>query len=160
MVPDTSLGEGADEEPFEVAAELVRRLQEADVRYGLYKNIGCLRPALTGGHDLDLIVASADLARFRTILVELHALRGLCNRFSSDAGPGREDWFVPDFSRADYLHLDVRTEVFASLKFKKNQPVLRYEDVRDWQTAAPPFPPIPLVSSEEASADRCVEIVG
>ena len=150
MVPDSS-GEGADEEPFEVAAELVRRLHEADIRYGVYKNIGCLRPALAGRHDLDLIVASADLGRFRAILVELHALRGLCNRFSSDAGPGREDWFVPDFSRADYLHLDVRTEVFAGPKFAKNHPVLRYEDVREWQTAASPFPPIRLVSPEEAA---------
>lgn len=149
MKPGSSIGEASDVEPFEVAAELVGRLRDADIRYGLYKNSGTLRSRLAGRDDLDLIVASADLERFRRIVVEMHGLRGMCHRFSSDAGPAREDWFVPDFERADYLHLDVRTELFAGPRFAKRIPVLRYEDVRTWQTAAPPFPPIPVVAPEE-----------
>ncbi|MDP9421311.1 MAG: hypothetical protein M3Q19_00490 [Pseudomonadota bacterium] len=148
MKPDTP-SEVIQEEPLEVAAELVRRLHEAGVRYGLYKNTGTLCVALAGRCDLDLIVASADMARFRTIVRELYGVRGLCHRFSSDAGAGREDWFLPDFGRADYIYLDVRTELFSGPKFAKRYPEVRYEDIRAWQTAPPPFPPIPLVTPDE-----------
>ena len=147
--PDTSPSDTTRREPLGVAAELVRRLGEAAVHYGVYKNSGALRSAFAGRCDLDLIVASADMARFRTIVREMYGLRGLCHRLSSDAGAGREDWFLPDFDRSDFIHLDVRTELLFGPKFAKRSPGLRYEDVRTWQTAPPPFPPVPLASPDE-----------
>lgn len=131
-----------------VAFELIRRLRGARVRFGVYKNRGSVAAALAGQADLDLLVAAEDLDDFRAVLLELNAVRGLPNLFYDNATEGREDWFVPDFSRADYLHLDVAAGLRIGHKFRKRHLAFSYEDVSSWDEFEPAVP-LPVVSPQD-----------
>ena len=139
----------AAEEVLPIATELARRLSGANVRYGVYKNRESVAAGLSGLADLDLIVAVADIDRFRAVLADLKAISGRPGRFHDNAVEGREDWFVPDFSRGDYLHLDVTTGLRIGHKFRKRYLALSYDDVTEWQALQPPWPAIPVVSPQE-----------
>jgi thymidylate kinase len=136
-------------EPLPISAGLVQRLRDAGVRYVLYKNQASISQGLAGLADLDLLVAEADMDRFHLVLSELLAIRGLPSRFHDNAVEGREDWFVPDFDRCDYLHLDVTSGLRIGRKFRKRHLAFTYEDVRGWNTLRDPLPPMPVVHRQE-----------
>jgi hypothetical protein len=98
-------------------AAFFEKLNSAGIRYGVFKSSRNTAPALAGDQDLDLLVAREDYRRFCGIAAEYGGIRSVNHR--SLVSPGREDWFIPDFERAKYLHLDVHTEVRLGGKFDK-----------------------------------------
>ena len=140
---------GKSIEPLPISAELVKRLHDTGVRYVVYKNRASIPRGLAGLEDLDLLVAEADMDAFRAVLSELRAIRGLPSRFHDNEVEGREDWFVPDFDRCDYLHLDVTGGLRIGRKFRKRYLALTYEDVRGWDRLPKPLPPMPVAPPRE-----------
>ena len=136
-------------ERLPVATELVDRLNDARIRYGVYKNRHALQSGLAGANDIDLLVATADVARFEAVLGQLHAIRGRPHPLHDNAVEGRSQWFVPDFATGDYLHLDVVAGLRIGHRFSRHHLAFDFDDVRDWRTALAPLPPIPIVSPHE-----------
>ena len=113
------------------AVSLFARLNEAGVRYGIFKSSRNTLMALAGDQDLDILVAREDYNRFCSIAAECAAIRSI--NHPSLMSPGREDWFVPDFERAKYLHLDVHVSVRLGGKFNKCYPCYSYDDIHHWE---------------------------
>lgn len=127
---------------------MIRRLADAGIRYGVYKNINSISDGLAGTTDLDLLVAEADAQRFRQVITELNGVSGVPWRFYDNAVAGREDWFVPDES-GGYLHLDTSFGLRIGPKFRKRYNALDYENVSDWRPLDAPGLALPRVSPEE-----------
>jgi hypothetical protein len=133
--------------PLAAAVRLFTRLAEAGIRYGVFKSTAALDDALAGDQDLDILVSRQDYSRFCTIMIECHGIRGVTH--SSLASPGREDWLIPDFAAAKYMHLDVHVAVRLGHKLNKCYPFYEYESVSRWRHAGPPGLAIPIVSAED-----------
>jgi len=129
------------------AVSFFTRLNEAGVRYGVFKSTRNTLMGLDGGQDLDILVAREDYHRFCTIASECGSIRSV-NHWSL-VSPGREDWFVPDFERARYLHLDVHTSVRLGGKFNKRYPCFTYGNVRQWDIMTFAGGSIPIVSPQD-----------
>ncbi|MDP9423677.1 MAG: hypothetical protein M3Q19_12755 [Pseudomonadota bacterium] len=141
-LPDNS--DAAGLKPLAAATELIRRLNEAQIGYGAFGDSQRIAQGLAGLSALNLIVASADMDRLRAALTGMKAIRGLIlARKNAVAGP--EHWFVPDFSCASYLHLEVTTEI----RVKRQRQILRYEDIA-WQVAPCPLPPLRVMPIDAA----------
>lgn len=136
--------------PSTSAVTFFQRLNEASVRYGVFKSSRNTLMALTGDQDLDVLVAREDYHRFCAIASECAGIRSVNHR--SLVAPGREDWFIPDFEHAKYLHLDVHTSVRLGGKFSKRYPCYAYDDIRDWHAVAFGGCPVPIVSPADEAA--------
>jgi thymidylate kinase len=130
--------------PATSAATFFERLNEAGVRYGIFKSSRNTLMALAGDQDLDILVAREDYHRFCAIASECAGIRSVNHR--SLVSPAREDWFIPDFERAKYLHLDVHTSVRLGGKFSKRYPCYAYSDIHQWHTVSLGGCSIPMVS--------------
>lgn len=106
------------------------RLNEAGVRYGVFKSSRNIHLALAGDQDLDILVAREDYHLFCAIAVDCAGTRSV--NHSSLKSPGREDWFIPDFDSAKYLHLDVHINIRLGGKFNKRYPFYSYNDISHW----------------------------
>jgi len=106
------------------------RLNDDGIRYGVFKSSCNIAVALAGDQDLDILVAREDYHLFCTIATECAGVRSA--NHPSLKSPGREDWFIPDFDRAKYLHLDVHINIRLGGKFNKRYPVYSYDDIGRW----------------------------
>lgn len=129
------------------ALMLFSRLNEAGVRYGIFKSSRNTALGLAGDQDLDVLVAREDYHRFCAVASECMGMRSVNHQ--SLISQGREDWFIPDLERAKYLHLDVHTTVRLGGKFNKRYPCYHYEDIRRWEVLAHEGYLIPIVSPED-----------
>ena len=129
------------------ALVLFARLNEAGVRYGIFKSSRNTALGLAGDQDLDILVARADYHRFCAVASECMGLRSVNHQ--SLISQGREDWFIPDFERGKYLHLDVHTSVRLGQKFNKRYPCYHYDDIRRWEVASHEGYLIPIVSPQD-----------
>ena len=129
------------------AAGFFAKLNEAGIRYGIFKSSRNTALALAGDQDLDVLVARKDYHRFCAIASECMGRRSVNHQ--SLVSQGREDWFIPDFERAKYLHLDVHTSVRLGGKFNKRYPCYHYDDIGRWETAAIGGCVIPIVSPKD-----------
>lgn len=113
-------------------------LDEASVRYCIFKSSAALTQGLQGTQDLDILVRREDYSGFCAILHEVGAFRAVPHAMLFT--PEREDWFVPLQDRAGYLHLDVHTRVLLGGKFAKRYGGFEYEDVESFvlHEASPP----------------------
>ena len=130
--------------PPNSAVTFFERLTEAGVRYGTFKSSRNTLMALAGDQDLDILVAREDYHRFCAIASECAGIRSM--NHPSLVSPAREDWFIPDFERAKYLHLDVHTSVRLGGKFNKRYPCYAYSDIRHWDTVSLAGCSIPIAS--------------
>lgn len=133
-------------QPLAIAAELVSRLAEANLRFGIYKNIAALAEGLSGRGDLDMLVAAVDRSRFYEVVVSLSGVRGYPSAFYDNSVDDREDWFVPDAS-GGYLHLDVCFGLRIGRKFRKRYLALDWQDIGDWHNASGCDLPLPVLSA-------------
>jgi thymidylate kinase len=129
------------------AAALFEKLNRVGVRYGVFKSSRATAAALAGDQDLDILVAREDYHRFCATASECGGMRSWNHR--SLVSPGREDWFIPDFDRAKYLHLDVHTEVRLGGKFDKKYSFYTYHDIQRWHHAQFGICSIPIIAPEE-----------
>lgn len=129
------------------ASGLFAKLNAAGVRYGIFKSSRNTALALAGDQDLDILVAREDYHRLCAIASECRGIRSVNHK--SLVSQGREDWFIPDFERAKYLHLDVHTSVRLGGKFNKRYPCYHYDDIRCWETVALGGHVIPIVSPQD-----------
>ena len=120
--------------PANSAVTFFDRLNEAGVRYGIFKSSRNTPMALAGNQDLDVLVAREDYRRFCAIAAECAGIRSVNHR--SLASPAREDWFIPDFERVKYLHLDVHTSLRLGGKFNKCYPWFAYRDIHQWDAVS------------------------
>ena len=136
--------------PRTSAVTFFERLNEAGVRYGIFKSSRNTLMALAGDQDLDILVAREDYHRFCTIASECAGIRSVNHR--SLVSLAREDWFIPDFERAKYLHLDVHTSVRLGGKFNKRYPCYAYGHIRHWDAVTFGGCSIPIVSPMDEAA--------
>lgn len=129
------------------ASTFFAKLNEAGVRYGIFKSSRNTVLALAGEQDFDVLVAREDYHKFCAIASECMGRRSVNHH--SLVSQGREDWFIPDFERAKYLHLDVHTSVCLGGKFNKRYPCYHYDDIRRWDTVAHGGYVIPVVSPQD-----------
>ena len=136
--------------PANSAVTFFDRLNEAGVRYGIFKSSRNTQMALAGDQDLDILVAREDYQRFCVIASECAGIRSVNHR--SLVSPAREDWFIPDFERAKYLHLDVHTSIRLGGKFSKRYPWYAYRDIHQWGTVSSGGYSIAIVSPMDEAA--------
>ena len=116
------------------AATLFERLNDAGVRYGTFTSSRHIPAALAGNRDLDILIARDDYRRFCAIAAGCGAVRSVNHK--SLVTTGREDWFVPDFDRARYLHLDTHTVFRLGGMFNKAYAYYNYGDIHAWYVKA------------------------
>jgi thymidylate kinase len=129
------------------AAGFFAGLNEAGVRYGVFKSSRNMLVGLAGSQDLDILVDRADHRRFCAIASEYGGIRSV--NHSSLTAPEREDWFIPDFDRGRFLHLDVHTSIRLGGKFNKRYRCGRYADIRQWDSVTFEGCPIPVASAQD-----------
>lgn len=129
------------------AAGFFAGLNDAGVRYGVFKSSRNMLVALAGDQDLDILVDRADYRRFCAIASECRGIRSV--NHSSLTSPEREDWFIPDLGRGRFLHLDVHTSIRLGGKFNKRYRCGRYADIRHWDSVTFEGCPIPVVSAQD-----------
>ena len=105
-------------------------LDNAGIRYGVFKSSRALEEGLQGSQDLDILVHREDHGRFCAILHEAGAFRSVAHAMLYTQE--REDWFVPLSGQAGYLHLDVHTRVLLGGKFAKRYGAFEYDDIQSW----------------------------
>lgn len=148
-------GEGAPSKAVDgssilpVAATLFRALNAAGVRYGVIQDLAGLRDALAGRDDLDVLLDKQDYPAFLAIMGQLHALRGVSLSCYDNVCAGREDWFVPDFSRGAYLHLDTHIGVRVGWEFRKRYLAFDHMAIARWDRISLEGTSIPVVSPED-----------
>jgi len=126
---------------LESALTLFAALNASGIRYGAFKSTRALTDGVAGVQDLDILVARNDMKLFTEILSAHHGFHALTVLPLTSVG--REDWFVPDFEAAKYLHMDVHTAVLLGGKFTKTLHAFAYEDVEAW---LPTSSGLPMVS--------------
>lgn len=134
--------------PLPVAAIVTRKLAEAGVGFGIYKNVASVPRGLAGLADLDVLVAARDFQQICLILTSLKGIRGVPSRFHDNNNSGRADWFIPDDS-GGILHLDLAIDLRVGPKFRKRYPALEFDDLSDWRTFSWPGGSLRVVSPEE-----------
>ena len=132
-----------------VAAVLFRALDEAGVRYGIVQDLAGLQAALAGRDDVDLLLDKRDYAAFCSIASELHGRRGVSLSCYDNVCAGREDWFVPDFSRGGFLHLDMHIGVRVGWEFRKRYLAFDHAAISRWQRIDVAGVSVPVVSPED-----------
>lgn len=132
-----------------VAEALFQALDAAGVRYGIVQDLASLPAALGGRDDIDLLVERQDYPAFYSIMAELHGLRGVSLSCYDNVCAGREDWFVPDFSRGAYLHLDLHIGIRVGWEFRKRYLALDYPAIGRWERASSGGVSVPVVSPED-----------
>lgn len=132
------------------AVAFFERLNEVGIRYGVFKSTRNTLIALTGDQDLDILVAREDYQPFCAIAAACAGIRSVNHQ--SLRSPGREDWFIPDFERARYLHLDVHTDIRLGGKFNKRYPCYTYGDIRSWDALTFGSCSIPIASPMDEAA--------
>ncbi|OAP42309.1 hypothetical protein ATB98_06325 [Sinorhizobium saheli] len=142
-----SMGERAAALP--VAAVLFGALDVAGVRYGIIQDLASLPAALAGRDDIDLLVDKQDYQLFCSIMAELNGVRGVSLSCYDNVCAGREDWFVPDFSRGAYLHLDLHVGIRVGWEFRKRYLALDYPAIARWERTSSDGVSVPLVSVED-----------
>lgn len=112
---------------------LIAALDEASIRYGVFKSTRALEDELVGAQDLDILVHRDDHKRFVQIMAAHGAIRSATSPLL--LGPGREDWFLPNLETASYLHFDVHTRIVVGGEFSNTFVAFDYDDVGAWVTA-------------------------
>lgn len=135
--------------PLPVAYALVRALDAAGVQYGIVQDLASLPDALAGRDDVDVLLDKQDYPIFCSILTELHGRRGVSLSCYDNVCAGREDWFVPDFSRGAYLHLDLHIGIRVGWEFRKRYLVFDYAAIAQWERISVGGMSIPIVSPQD-----------
>lgn len=135
--------------PLPIASTLVRALDAAGVQYGIVQDLASLPDALAGRDDLDVLLDKQDYPLFCSILTELHGRRGVSLSCYDNVCAGREDWFVPDFSRGAYLHLDLHIGIRVGREFRKRYLVFDYAAIARWERISVAGMSIPIVSPQD-----------
>lgn len=149
--PDQADANTSDETavPVPIAATLFRAFDEASVRYGIVQDLATLADAFAGRDDVDLLVDKHDYAAFCSIMGRFHGLRGVSLSCYDNVCAGREDWFVPDFSRGGYLHLDTHIGMRVGWEFRKRYLAFDYAAVTSWERICVDGVCVPVVSPED-----------
>ncbi|TGQ68565.1 hypothetical protein EN829_017585 [Mesorhizobium sp. M00.F.Ca.ET.186.01.1.1] len=132
-----------------IAAELFRAFNECGLRYGIIQDLAALQDGLAGRDDLDILLDKHDYPAFCSIVSKLHGRRSVSLSCYDNVCPGREDWFVPDFSRGRYLHFDMHIGVRVGWEFRKRYPVFDYAAITRWDSICVGAVPVPVVSPED-----------
>ncbi|WP_189343888.1 MULTISPECIES: hypothetical protein [unclassified Mesorhizobium] len=132
-----------------IAAELFRAFNEAGLRYGIIQDLASLHDGLSGRDDLDVLLDKRDYPVFCSIVSELHGRRGVSLSCYDNVCAGREDWFVPDFSRGRYLHLDMHVGGRVGWEFRKRYPVFDHAAIARWDPISVAGVSVPVVSPED-----------
>ena len=133
-----------------IAAVLFRALNEAGARYGIFQDLATLQHALAGRDDLDVLIDKQHYPIFCSIVSGLHGRRGVNLSSYDNVCVGREDWFVPDFSRGGYLHLDMHIGVRVGREFRKRYLAFEYPAIAQWQPVHVDEVVVPVASPEDA----------
>ncbi len=132
-----------------IAAPLFRALDAAGVRYGIVQDLVSLPDALAGRDDMDVLLDKQDYPVFCSIMAELHGLRGVSLSCYDNVCAGREDWFIPDFSRGAYVHLDLHIGIRVGWEFRKRYLAFDYAAIARWERISVEGISIPIVSPED-----------
>ncbi|MDY0885636.1 hypothetical protein ACFPL7_23615 [Dongia soli] len=127
-----------------VASRLFRTLNEEGIRYGIFKSSRNTAEAVSGMQDMDILIAREDYRSFCQIASQFEGIRSV--NHPSLTSSGREDWFIPDFERCKYLHLDVHSSIRLGGKFGKRHCLYNYADIQDWRVLTFSDCSIPVVS--------------
>ena len=128
-----------------VASLLFQTLNEEGIRYGVFKSSRNTGEAVLGMQDMDVLIAREDYRAFCRVVSAFEAIRSV--NHPSLTSLGREDWFVPDFDRCKYLHLDVHSSIRLGGKFGKRHRLYDYADIQIWRELTFGDCSIPVVSS-------------
>lgn len=131
---------------------LLQALAHATIRYGVFKSTRALAYGLAGTQDLDIIVHREDYTHFSQIMAEHGAIRSATNRML--LSPGREDWFLPDYESASYLHFDVHTRIVVGAKFSKTFVAFDYDDISEWVTTGGLPPRVSVLDEARITLSR------
>ncbi|WP_018237160.1 hypothetical protein [Ensifer sp. BR816] len=132
-----------------VAATLFRALDIAGARYGVVQDIDGLPEALAGRDDMDVLLDKQDYPAFCSIMAELHGLRGVSLACYDNVCAGREDWFIPDFMRGAYLHIDLHIGIRIGWEFRKRYLAFDYSKIARWERVSADGISIPIASVED-----------
>lgn len=135
--------------PLATAAELFAALDEADIRYGIVQDPGSLPQALAGRDDIDMLLDKQDYSTFCTIMARFHGLRSVSLSCYDNVCDGREDWFVPDFSRSAYLHIDLHVGIRVGWEFRKRYLAFDYAAIKQWDRLSIGAVTVPVASLED-----------
>lgn len=134
--------------PLAAAAELFAALDAAGIRYGMIQDTASLPEALAGRDDMDMLLDKQDYTAFCGIMARLHGLRSVSLTCYDNACAGREDWFVPDFSRSAYLHIDLHVGIRVGWEFRKRYLAFDYAAIEQWEHLSIAGISIPVASAE------------
>ncbi|MBD9373711.1 hypothetical protein IB238_13875 [Rhizobium sp. ARZ01] len=132
-----------------IVAELFPALDAAGVRYGVVQDLASLPDALAGRDDLDVLLDKKDYPIFCAIVARLHGLRGVSLSCYDNVCAGREDWFIPDFSRSAYLHIDLHIGIRVGWEFRKRYLAFDYAGIGRWERSSMHGISIPILSPED-----------
>jgi len=132
-----------------VAGVLFRALNEAGLRYGIVQDLASLQHSFAGLDDLDILLDKQDYPTFCSIVSGLQGRRGVSLSCYDNVCAGREDWFLPDFSKGRYLHLDMHIGVRVGKEFRKRYPAFDYAAIRQWGSVHVDGETVPVVSAED-----------
>ncbi|MEO5758919.1 MAG: hypothetical protein ABIQ51_18875 [Mesorhizobium sp.] len=132
-----------------IAAVLFRALNEAGLKYGIIQDLGSVQDGLAGRDDLDVLLDKHDYPVFCSIVSQLHGRRGVSLSCYDNVCAGREDWFVPDFSRGRYLHLDMHIGVRVGWEFRKRYLAFDHAAIAHWEAIYVDGVSVPVVSPED-----------
>ena len=135
--------------PLAIAAELFAALDAADIHYGIVQDPGSLPQALAGRDDIDMLLDKQDYTAFCEIMARLHGLRSVSLSCYDNVCDGREDWFVPDFSRSAYLHIDLHVGIRVGWEFRKRYLAFDYTAIAQWEHLSVDGVTIPVASLED-----------
>ncbi|MDX8491197.1 hypothetical protein RFN29_06360 [Mesorhizobium sp. VK22B] len=132
-----------------IAVELFRAFDEAGLKYGIIQDLASLHDGLSGRDDLDVLLDKHDYPAFCSIVSQLHGRRSVSLSCYDNVCAGREDWFLPDFSRGRYLHLDMHIGCRVGREFRKRYPVFDYAAITRWESVSVDGVAIPVVSPQD-----------
>lgn len=132
-----------------IAAVLFRALNEAGLKYGIIQDLASLQDGLAGRDDLDVLLDKHDYPVFCSIVSQLHGRRGVSLSCYDNVCAGREDWFLPDFSRGRYLHLDMHIGVRVGWEFRKRYLAFDHAAIARWEPIYVDGVSVPVVSPED-----------
>lgn len=140
---------GPIETALPIAGELFRAFNEAGLKYGIIQDLASLHDGFAGWDDLDVLLDKHDYPAFCSIVCRLHGRRSVSLSCYDNVCAGREDWFVPDFSRGRYLHLDMHIGARVGREFRKRYPAFDYAAITRWESICIDGLSVPVVSPED-----------
>ncbi|MER9296220.1 hypothetical protein NKI38_06930 [Mesorhizobium sp. M0621] len=132
-----------------IATQLFQLFNESGLKYGIIQDVAELQDGLAGRDDLDVLLDKHDYPAFCSIVSKLHGRRSVSLSCYDNVCAGREDWFLPDFSRGGYLHLDMHIGIRVGWEFRKRYPVFDYAAITRWESMCVDGVAVPLVSPED-----------